>query len=113
MAFGPTSGTTESLLEAVEQAVGAVHEIEEVRRPYKGERDGARAIASLRAYLEELDAMRPDLDGTEIMRILGVGPGPVVGKAYRFLLERRLDRGPAPAAVAESELREWWAAEQS
>jgi len=62
---------------------------------------------------EELDAMRPDLDGTEIMRILGVGPGPVVGKAYRFLLERRLDRGPAPAAVAESELREWWAAEQS
>jgi poly(A) polymerase len=61
---------------------------------------------------EELDAMRPDLDGTEIMRILGVGPGPVVGKAYRFLLERRLDRGPASAGVAESELRDWWAAEQ-
>jgi poly(A) polymerase len=61
---------------------------------------------------EELDAMRPDLDGTEIMRILGVGPGPVVGKAYRFLLERRLDRGPVQADVAESELRAWWSIEQ-
>jgi poly(A) polymerase len=61
---------------------------------------------------EELDAMRPDLDGTEIMRILDVGPGPVVGKAYRFLLERRLDRGPVQADVAESELRAWWSIEQ-
>jgi poly(A) polymerase len=61
------------------------------------------------AEAEELDSMRPDLDGTEIMRILEVGPGPVVGKAYRFLLERRLDRGPVTAEVAEQELRTWWA----
>ena len=60
---------------------------------------------------EELDSMRPDLDGTEIMRILDVGPGPVVGKAYRFLLERRLDRGPATPEVAEQELRTWWASQ--
>ncbi|HEY5482854.1 MAG TPA: CCA tRNA nucleotidyltransferase [Propionibacteriaceae bacterium] len=58
---------------------------------------------------EELDAMRPDLGGNEIMRILNVGPGPVIGKAYTFLLERRLDRGPVAAEVAEAELREWWA----
>ena len=58
---------------------------------------------------EELDSTRPDLDGNEIMRILDVGPGPVIGKAYTFLLERRLDRGPVAPDVAEAELREWWA----
>jgi len=58
---------------------------------------------------EELDSTRPDLDGNEIMRILDVGPGPVIGKAYKFLLERRLDRGPVAPDVAEAELREWWA----
>lgn len=58
---------------------------------------------------EELDSMRPDLDGNEIMRILDIGPGPVIGKAYKFLLERRLDRGPAAPDVAEAELRDWWA----
>ena len=57
---------------------------------------------------EELDSTRPDLDGNEIMRILDVGPGPVIGKAYKFLLERRLDRGPVAPDVAEAELREWW-----
>jgi poly(A) polymerase len=60
------------------------------------------------AEAEELDAMRPDLDGNDIMRILDVGPGPVIGKAYKFLLERRLDRGPVSADIAEAELREWW-----
>lgn len=63
------------------------------------------------AAAEELDATRPDLDGTQIMRILDVGPGPVVGKAYKFLLERRLDRGPVAPDVAEEELRQWWAAQ--
>ncbi|MET7861234.1 CCA tRNA nucleotidyltransferase, partial [Streptomyces sp. NPDC005318] len=53
---------------------------------------------------EELDAIRPDLDGNEIMQILDVGPGPVIGKAYAFLLELRLENGPMEhdAAVAES-----------
>jgi poly(A) polymerase len=55
--------------------------------------------------------MRPDLDGTEIMRILEVAPGPVVGTAYKFLLERRLDRGPVTPEVAEQELRAWWASQ--
>ena len=53
----------------------------------------ARFIAELREQ-EELDAIRPDLTGEEIMQVLGIGPGPDVGKAYRYLLEVRLDRGP-------------------
>jgi len=58
---------------------------------------------------EELAAIRPDLDGTEIMRILGIPPGPLVGRAYRHLLELRLDRGPMPPEEAEAALRAWYA----
>ncbi|MGE5765284.1 MAG: CCA tRNA nucleotidyltransferase [Mycobacterium leprae] len=65
-----------------------------------------RRIARLSAE-EDLARLRPDLDGNEIMRILGVGPGPLVGEAYRFLLARRIERGPVEAAVAEAELRSW------
>ena len=46
-----------------------------------------------------------------LMGLLGVPPGPVVGAAYRWLLERRLDRGPVPAEVARDELLQWWAAQ--
>lgn len=60
---------------------------------------------------EELDAIRPDLDGNEIMRVLGVGPGPVIGKAYAFLLELRLEKGPVGHDAAVAALREWWAAQ--
>lgn len=59
------------------------------------------------AEQEELDAIRPDLDGEQIMAILGVPPGPVVGRAYRFLLELRLDEGPLGAEEAERRLRAW------
>jgi poly(A) polymerase len=58
---------------------------------------------------EELAAIRPDLDGHQIMAVLGVPPGPVVGRAYRYLMELRLDRGPLPPEVAREELRRWWA----
>lgn len=58
---------------------------------------------------EELDAIRPELDGSQIMRILGLQPGPAVGRAYAFLLELRLDEGPIGADAAEQRLREWWA----
>ncbi len=58
---------------------------------------------------EELAAIRPDLDGTEIMEALGIGPGPEVGAAYRFLLELRMEHGPqSPEAVREA-LLAWWA----
>ncbi|MGA4840833.1 CCA tRNA nucleotidyltransferase [Streptomyces sp. G45] len=62
---------------------------------------------------EELDAIRPDLDGNEIMEILGVGPGPVIGKAYKFLLELRLENGPMERDAAVAALREWWAAQEA
>ncbi|MFH8981391.1 CCA tRNA nucleotidyltransferase [Streptomyces varsoviensis] len=58
---------------------------------------------------EELDAIRPDLDGNEIMEILGVGPGPQIGRAYKHLLELRLENGPMEHDAAVAALREWWA----
>lgn len=59
---------------------------------------------------EELAAIRPDLDGEQIMRILGIGPGRDVGDAYRYLLEMRLDAGPLATEEAETLLLDWWAA---
>ncbi len=61
------------------------------------------------AEAEELDAMRPDLDGTQIMELLGVAPGPVVGQAYKFLLEKRIDEGPLGEERAREVLLDWWA----
>jgi len=58
---------------------------------------------------EELDSIRPDLDGNQVMELLGIKPGPAVGRAYKFLLERRLDEGPLGYDRAVTELREWWA----
>lgn len=57
---------------------------------------------------EELDAIRPDLDGNQIMEILGVPPGPAVGRAYQHLLELRLEHGPMEYGVAVEALKEWW-----
>jgi len=68
-----------------------------------------RRIAELEAE-EELAAIRPTLDGREIMRILDIPPGPLVGEAYQFLLDLRLDRGPMDPALAEEALKAWWAA---
>ncbi|GGO62316.1 CCA tRNA nucleotidyltransferase [Nonomuraea cavernae] len=56
---------------------------------------------------EELAKIRPELDGNEIQRVLGVGPGPVVGQAYRFLLELRLDKGVIGTEAATEALLEW------
>jgi poly(A) polymerase len=56
---------------------------------------------------EDLARVRPDLDGNAIMELLGVPPGPVVGQAWRFLKELRLDRGPLDRNEAEAELFKW------
>ena len=56
---------------------------------------------------EEIDAIRPDLDGDQIMTILDVRPGRVVGEARAFLMELRLDEGPLGAEEAEKRLRAW------
>jgi len=68
-------------------------------------------IAVLREQ-EELDALRPDLTGNQVMDLLGIGPGPAVGKALTFLMELRLDEGPLGEDGASSRLLAWWA-EQS
>lgn len=59
---------------------------------------------------EELASIRPDLDGNQIMEILGIGPGREVGEAYKWLLDLRLDEGPKTPDEAEAALRAWWAA---
>ena len=56
---------------------------------------------------EDLARVRPDLDGNAIMELLGVPPGPVVGRAWRHLKELRLERGPLDREEAEAELRRW------
>ncbi|MEU5880982.1 CCA tRNA nucleotidyltransferase [Spirillospora sp. NPDC047279] len=56
---------------------------------------------------EELASIRPEVDGNEIQEILGITPGPLVGKAYRYMLELRLDRGPIGKDAAVAELRRW------
>jgi poly(A) polymerase len=66
-------------------------------------------IAELREQ-EELDSLRPDLDGNQVMTILGIGPGRAVGDALRFLMELRLDEGPLGEEQATGRLKDWWAA---
>ena len=74
--------------------------------------DLERRIAEL-AEAEELGAMRPDLDGMQIMETLGIPPGRDVGRAYAWLLERRIDEGPLGEDRARSELLAWWATQTS
>ena len=82
-------------------------------------RNRKRAAALTRSYValeeriariqaeEDLRAVRPDLDGNEIMELLGLPPGPLVGQAWRHLKELRLDRGPLPHDEAVAELLRW------
>jgi poly(A) polymerase len=61
---------------------------------------------------EELRSLRPDLDGNQIMELLGIGPGRAVGQALNFLMELRLDEGPLGEEEAAARLRAWWAEQQ-
>lgn len=88
-------------------------------------RNKKRAAALQRAYdhleerisrlaeEEQLAAIRPDLDGAQIMEILSIPPGPLVGKAYKHLLELRLDNGPMSTEEATAALLQWWAEQQA
>ncbi len=73
--------------------------------------DLERRIGEL-AEQEELQAIRPDLNGDQIMEILGIPPGPEVGRAYKFLLERRMEEGPLGEDRARSELLSWWSSQK-
>ncbi len=57
---------------------------------------------------EQLDALRPALDGQQIMAVLGISEGPAVGRAYKFLLAQRIDRGPMSPEDAGTVLIDWW-----
>ena len=61
---------------------------------------------------EDLARVRPDLDGNEIMDILGLQPGPEVGQAWSYLKELRLEHGPLEREEAIAKLREWWDSKQ-
>lgn len=64
-------------------------------------------IAALKEQ-EELDAVRPELDGQQIMEILGIAPGREVGAAYKFLLELRMEEGLIGEEAARERLLTWW-----
>lgn len=72
--------------------------------------DDLEARIARLAEEEELASMRPDLDGNEIMEILGIGPGREVGQAYAFLLDQRLEHGPRSAEESREALLTWWEA---
>jgi poly(A) polymerase len=69
--------------------------------------DDLEARIEVLAAQEELAKIRPDLDGTEIMRILGITPGPLVGRAYKHMLELRMEHGPMDHDRAVQELLAW------
>jgi poly(A) polymerase len=69
--------------------------------------DLERRISELAAQ-EELNSIRPDLNGEDIMRILDLKPGREVGEAYKFLMELRLDEGSLGEAEAEKRLLAWY-----
>ncbi len=70
--------------------------------------DDLEARIAVLAEQEELQAIRPELDGEAIMAILDLPPGREVGEAYKFLLELRLDEGEIGADEATKRLRAWW-----
>lgn len=77
-----------------------------LQRTYDGLEDRIERLSAQ----EELASVRPELDGNQIMELLGVGPGREIGEAYKFLLDLRLDEGPVGPEVAGQRLQEWWAA---
>ncbi|WP_193610557.1 CCA tRNA nucleotidyltransferase [Nocardioides lijunqiniae] len=76
-----------------------------LRRSY----DGLEERIARLSEEEELGSIRPDLDGNQIMEILGIAPGREVGQAYHHLLELRMDRGPMEEDEARAALLAWWA----
>jgi poly(A) polymerase len=57
---------------------------------------------------EELGRVRPELDGNQIAEVLGIKPGPLLGRAYSYLLSVRLDEGPIGEEAARERLLQWW-----
>lgn len=88
------------------------------RNPKKARRlqrtyDGLEERIAELAAKEDLARVRPDLDGNEIMKILGLSPGPEVGKAWAYMKELRLERGELEHDEAVAELKKWWEEEHA
>jgi poly(A) polymerase len=120
--YGSGEWTDSAVRRYVRDAGEQLTRLHKLTRADSTTRNRKRAEALQRAYdsleqriaqlseQEELAAIRPDLDGNQIMEILGIPPGREVGAAYNHLLELRLDRGPLGPDEAERELRAWWEA---
>ena len=120
--YGSGAWTDSAVRRYVRDAGDLLPRLHKLTRADCTTRNKRRAQALQRAYdglerridelqqQEQLAAIRPDLDGNDIMRILNLPPGPEVGQAYRFLMDLRLDRGPLGPQLAEEALRAWWAA---
>lgn len=120
--YGTGEWTDSAVRRYVRDAGDQLVRLHKLTRADSTTRNRKRALALQRAYddlekrierlseAEELASIRPDLDGKQIMEILDLPPGPVVGEAYNFLLGLRLDRGPMDEATAIEALRAWWAA---
>ena len=119
--YGGGEWTDSAVRRYVRDAGGQLQRLHVLTRADCTTRNRRKALALREAYdslesridrlaeEEELAAIRPDLDGNQIMELLGIGPGPAVGRAYKHLLEVRLDQGPLSDTAAEAELRSWWA----
>ena len=120
--YGTGEWTDSAVRRYVRDAGDQLVQLHKLTRADSTTRNKRRAAALQQAYSslenrinvleqeEELAALRPDLDGAAIMRILDLPPGPVVGEAYRFLMDLRLDRGPLGEAQATEAHLAWWAA---
>jgi poly(A) polymerase len=117
--YGKGEWTDSAVRRYVRDAGHLLHRLHKLTRADCTTRNKRKAAALARTYdelerriarleqEEELAKIRPELDGNEIQQILGIGPGPAVGKAYKFLLDLRLDGGPIGKEAAAQALREW------
>ena len=120
--YGTGEWTDSAVRRYVRDAGPLLSRLHKLTRADSTTRNRRRALALQKSYdslekrigelteQEELASIRPDLDGRAIMELLDIPPGPVVGQAYQFLLDLRLDLGPMDRSSAEEALRAWWAA---
>ncbi|MGB7449768.1 MAG: CCA tRNA nucleotidyltransferase [Ornithinimicrobium sp.] len=99
------------------ELLGRLHRLTRSDSTTRNRRKAARLSASyddlerridLLREREQMDAMRPELDGHQIAEVLDIPPGPALGRAYKHLLEFRLDHGVVGHDAAVGELRRWW-----
>jgi poly(A) polymerase len=117
--YGSSGWTDSAVRRYVTDAGGQLDRLHKLVRSDCTTRNRRRAAALASSYddleariarlaeQEELDKIRPDLNGNDIIALLGVPPGPVVGRAYNHLLELRYERGPLSREEAEAELLAW------